>query len=250
MLETLEKLTFFPYEVIICDNGSITSDLFLLKNAVKNRDNVCIFYRQQTQKGSIGHAEALDLISSKVKTNYFAVIDADAVFLVKNWDRILIECLTDTIKAVGTQAAGGKIQDFPQAYAVVFETATFRNLQCSFSPGQGAVIDPHRDVGWTIREKFNAASLRGEVLLLRNTRNWKDGPFRELTCGEFYLNGVDHIFASHFGRGSTLGAAKRRGIWTHIPIFRRIIASSIGARERDLWIRTARKIVDSQLNSP
>lgn len=249
MLDALEKLTFFSYEVIICDNGSATSDLTLLKDAVINRDNVCIFYRQQTKKGSVGHGEALDFISSKVKTDYFAVIDADAAFLMKDWDRILIERLTNTIKAIGTQAAGGKVQDFPVAYGIIFETAAFRRLRCIFSPLKGDLLDSDHDVGWIIREKFHAAGLTGEVLELKITRDWKNGPFRELICGEFYLKGIDHIFASHFGRGSTLGAAKRIGIWTRIPVLRRIIAFRVGVRERDLWIQTAQQIVNAQLGA-
>lgn len=250
MLDALEKLTFLPYEVIVCDNGSAASDLVLLKNALTNRRNACVYYRQQSQIGSVGHGEALDLICGKVETEYFTVIDADAAFLVKDWDRILIERLTDTIKAIGTQAAGGKVQDFPHMYGVLFETATFRSLRCSFLPVPGEVIDPHRDTGWMIREKFHAAGLKGVVLKMKNTRDWKNGPFQKMTCGEFYLQGMDHIFASHYGRGSTLGAAKRRGIWTSIPVLRRVIAARVGARERELWIQTAQQIVDSQLVAP
>lgn len=247
MLDSLEKLTFYPYEVIICDNGSTESDLVLLKDALINRSNACVYYRQQSQRGSVGHGEALDLICAKVETDYFVVIDADAVFLIKDWDRILIERLTVTIKAIGTQAAGGKAQDFPHMYGVMFDTPTFRSLGCGFSPAHGDVIDPHRDTGWMIREKFHAAGLEGEVLEMKNTRDWKVGPFRKLICGEFYLQGMEQIFASHFGRGSTLGAAKRRGIWTRIPIVRRVVAARIGVRERRLWIETAQRIVDTQL---
>jgi glycosyltransferase involved in cell wall biosynthesis len=250
MLDALEKLTSSSYEVIVCDNGSTVSDLLVLKNALTNRSNASVYYRQQTKGGSAGHGKALDFICSKVETEYFAVIDADAAFLIKDWDRILIDRLTGTVKAIGTQAAGGKVQDFPHIYGVLFDTVTFRALGCHFSPAPGDVIDPHRDTGWEIREKFHAADLKGEVLEMKNTREWKYGPFRDLICGEFYLQGIDHIFASHYGRGSTLGAAKRRGVWTRIPVLRRVIAAEIGARERDLWIKTAQQVVDSQLPAP
>lgn len=71
-----------------------------------------------------------------------------------------------------------------------------------------------------------------------------------MTCAEFYLQGVDHIFGSHYARGSTLGSAKRRGIWMRMPVLRQVIAYIIGSRERDLWVQTAQRIVNSQSAAP
>ena len=56
--------------------------------------------------------------------------------------------------------------------------------------------------------EFNLkAGYIGKIFKAYNTRNYKKGPFKSLICAEFYL-GDDKIFASHFGRGSSLGIAK------------------------------------------
>lgn len=246
MLLAFEKLTYHKYQVLICDNGSSDDELLKLSAAVKNRPNVSVFYRSQSTAGSIGHGEALDFLIGKVDTPYFVIMDADAAFLVREWDRLLIGRLDDQVKAIGTQASGDKPKDFPLMYAVLFETSAFRELGCSFLPAASAGVEVLKDTGWLIREKYQAAGLRGEVLEFRNTRNWKGGPFKDLLVAEFYLDGYEQVFVSHYGRGSSLGYAKRRGFWVRLPGIRSIIAKRIGTRERDQWISIATSLVEAQ----
>jgi hypothetical protein len=83
---------------------------------------------------------------------------------------------------------------------------------------------------------------------VRITREYKEGPFRDVICGEYYLEGYDEIFACHFGRGSSLGAAKYKK-WNKLltlPIINSIARKLKGYKERKQWLDTCRKIIEGQ----
>lgn len=67
MLDSLEKLTSSSYEVIVCDNGSTVSDLLVLKNALTNRSNASVYYRQQTKGGALDTARRSILSAPRLK---------------------------------------------------------------------------------------------------------------------------------------------------------------------------------------
>ena len=185
-------------------------------------------------------------------TPYFAILDADAVWLKKNWDKILINQIDDQIKIIGTQADGPtKPQDFPLIYAVFFETASFKKLNVDFRPNNQA---RHEDTGYKLKEKYLSAGLKGKVLTMKNTRTFKSGPFHSLigVC-EYYLPEFPEFpFTSHFGRGSTLGAAKYyKSPWAWIYRLPKIgpwLLKLKGRAEQRRWFAICRQIVNNQLS--
>ena len=243
----LKELTKNPYEVFILDNGSRISDCRNLERTCSRYDNVFLERKKTNLKGSLAHGSALNYLVEKVRTPYFSVLDADATWLIKGWDEILISKINDKVKVIGTQAAGNKPKDFPLMYAILFETEAFRKLNIDFRPKD---ITKYRDTGYEIREKYLAAGFEGETIDIELTRVFQNGPFKDIICAEFYLVGYEHIFASHFGRGSTSGAHKYRkgcGISYKLPIIGRYLRVCRGRREKNKWIRICKDIVDKQL---
>ena len=98
------------------------------------------------------------------------------------------------------------------------------------------------DTGWEMQEKFTKNNYHIKFLDVRSTKEYKDGPFRNIICGEFYINGHDGIFACHFGRGSTLGMGKYyKGL--KIPIVNNIIRKIKGYYDRKKWLEICREII-------
>ena len=76
----------------------------------------------------------------------------------------------------------------------------------------------------------------------------------------FYKNGIDEIFACHFGRGASLGRGKymnklkKNGtkgkvkLTYRIPIMGKRLVKSKGKRQKKEWIRVCRRIVDNYEN--
>ena len=247
-LYSLMKLTNNSYEVFILDNNSILKDYKKLKNLISEYKNVYLERTETKLQGSSAHAEGLNYLVKKVETPYFCILDADAVWLRKNWDQILINKLNNKTKVIGTQASGNKPKDFPLMYAIFFETKTLKKLNIDFRPKD---LTKLQDTGWKIREKYLNAGFKGKNIEMKNTKKYKKGPFKELICAEYYLDkDYKNIFASHFGRGSTLGVNKylrtsKRYLYK-LPILGEYFLQRKGKREKNEWIKVCRKIVDEQ----
>jgi hypothetical protein len=114
-------------------------------------------------------------------------------------------------------------------------------------------LEKHEDTGYELREKYLSAGYEGKVLEMKNTRFYKDGPFHNLLgVGEYYLNkDFSFPFASHFGRGSTLGAAKFYkspfAFSYRIPFFGPRLLRLKGASERKKWVSVCQKIINFQI---
>jgi glycosyltransferase involved in cell wall biosynthesis len=246
-LFALAKLTKNEYKVIICDNGSRYSDKRRLKRMVAKYHNVELFFREQSTRGSRAHGEALDILIDKIDTPYGVILDADASFLKKDWDEILINQLDDEIKIIGAPPVKNPIKptDFPLTYAVLFDTKVFKTLKIDMRPKNPKI---GQDTGWEMREKFLENGYQGEVLEVRSTRVYKEGPFRNVICAEYYLEGYDGIFACHFGRGSSLGAAKYKE-WNRLlslPVINFIVRKVKGYKEKKQWLSICREIIKAQ----
>ena len=78
-------------------------------------------------------------------------------------------------------------------------------------------------------------------LVAKNTRHYKDGPFGDILCAEYYLDAeLKDIFSCHFSRGSSSGKAKyKEGILLRIPFLNKIIRHMNGKRDRKKWIERA-----------
>jgi len=250
MLYSFAKLTKNSYKVIICDNYASDKEIENIKEVANKYKDVEVIYRKQTQAGSIGHAEAMDLLVSKVDTPYFVTMDSDAVFLAKDWDELLINKLDVTTKVIGTTLPptikGNKPLDFPLVFAVLYETNTYKKLNPSFMPGD-TQQDKSKDTGWQIRELYLKNHYKGEVFGAKNTKFSKDTPFGELYCAVYYLD--DILITSHFGRGSSGGVAKYNNkLWFRVPLISRLIRKYIGLKEKQHWIDRCKTIVKNEIS--
>lgn len=245
-LYALSKLTKNAYKVFILDNNSEQRDYKKLKKITNKLDNIFLERHPTKLAGEIAHGVALNYLCNKVDTPYFVILDPDAIWLRKNWDEILISHLDNRIKVVGTQAVGSrKYTDFPIVYAALFETKSFKKSNIDFRPQK----EP--GVGSELRKKYLRAGFKGKIIEMKNTRTYKRGPFNNIICAEYYLDGdYEHIFASHFSRGATLGANKYIKTWKKylykIPILGKPMLVKRGEKEKNKWIKVCKKIIDSQ----
>lgn len=247
-LYALAKLTKNNYKVIICDNGSYYLDKWKLKKVVSKYKNVELFFRKQSTRGSMGHGEALNILIDKIDTPYAVILDADATFLKKDWDEILLNQLDDRVKIIGAAPAENPLKpsDFPLTYAVLFDTEVFKTLKIDIRPKNPKI---GKDTGWEMREKFLKNGFDGKILEEKRTREYKQGPFRNVICGEYYLEGCDGVFACHFGRGATLGAAK---YYKGNRLFKLLLIPLIkmkGYTEKRAWLGICKDIVERESRS-
>ena len=104
----------------------------MLERAVEKYRDAFLERSDTSLRGSIAHSTALNYLVDKVDTPYFSILDADAVWLKKDWDVLMIKALNEKVKVIGTQAPPPKPQDFPNLTAIFFETATFKKLKIKF----------------------------------------------------------------------------------------------------------------------
>lgn len=250
MLYSLTRLTYNPYRVLICDNGSKPADILRLIDAVKIYENVELIFRQQKQSGSMAHGEALDILIDRVDTDYFVIMDSDCTFLMWHWDKALLARMDENIKIIGTPKLldyGRQVSDFPSVFAVMLNTKTYRDMDLSCKP---ADLSATQDTGWQWRERYLQQKYPFEIFEAHNTRTYQNGPFAAVICAEFYLQGNNTLIASHFGRGSSGGLTKYTKNWYgNLPLLRKLIARVIGYYEKQRWLNIARSIVDQAANA-
>jgi len=257
-LYCLKKLTKNQYKVIIRDNNSDKADFLYLKKEIKNFPNVELYRIENFKEiGSIAHGIAINDLINKINTKYGVILDADCTFLIKNWDEYLINQINEEYPIIGTQAVPGyyskRASDFPLAFAVLFRTDILKKLNIDFmckNPSEGL------DTGYQLREKYLAQGYLGKILIGKNTREYKKGPFSNIICEEYYLDGFDNIFASHFGRGSTLGKAKyiikksedgkikKKKLLYTFPLIGNYFLTSKGKKEKKDWIKICKSLIN------
>ena len=153
--------------------------------------------------------ELITVVTVNYNTSDFIeiILDADAILLKNEWADILIDQLDDKTKIIGCPPVKNPIKptDFPLVYVTLFDTKIFKSLKLDMQPKNPEI---GQDTGWEMRKKFLKNRYKCKVLEARSTRNYKEGPFRDIICAEYYFEGYDDVFACHFGRGATLGIAK------------------------------------------
>jgi hypothetical protein len=247
ILYAIKKLTVSKYKVLICDNGSRQKDILKLAEIAKINECVEIIYRQQRESGSIAHGEALDILIGLVHSKYTVIMDSDCTFLMNGWDEEMISQVNGDVKIIGATSpisrAGGREAggDFPLPFAVLFETAVFRELKICCTPANKNI---GQDTGWEWREKFKEAGYKGKTFISTSTRDYKKGYFRDIIGVEEYYTDDMRLIASHFGRGSSLGEAKYFK-WLNIPIISQVIRKSYGKIEKRRWINKCNQLIDS-----
>jgi len=252
-LYCLNKLTKNNYKVIIRDNNSKIKDFLNLKNNIDEFSNIELFRVEDFKyTGSMAHAIAINELINKIDTKYGVILDADCTFLHDNWDNILINEIDEKCPIIGTQAPNTpnskKFKDFPLMFALFFNTDILKKLNVDFKPTN---IKDAKDTGYNLRDTYLENGYEGKIINFRSTRTYKMGPFREVICGEYYLEGYDKIFASHFGRGSSLGATKYLKSWKkkfyRIPKIGTYFLKLKGKREKKKWIKICQELVHNQL---
>ena len=255
MLYAFSKLTFHSYKVIIRDNNSTRKDFKKLEYIIKKYKNVTLYKVKTLSTGSVAHGEALNDLVSKIDTEYGVIIDADATFLIKDWDKILINKMNNILPIYGTQAdiGSGKFEDFPLMFAMIFKTDILKDLQIDFRPRD---LSKFEDTGWELREKFLKGGFNGGLLYDFNTRLYKKGPFANIVCSEYYLSpdGTnDQIFACHFGRGSAPKSKNLVKVDAGSNIFLRIINKALSVfnvlkwkKDKKVWLTICKKIINEQ----
>lgn len=248
-LYCLERITKNDYKVIIRDNNSRIKDYLNLKKKIQKYPNVELYRIDNFEfTGSIAHGIAINDLVKRIDTKYGAILDADCTFLYKNWDKVLIKQIDRQYPIIGTQAPPQKPQDFPYVFALFFINDIIQNLGIDFKPTD---IRKFKDTGFELREKFFEKGYKGKLLRIKITRTYKSGPFGDkVICAEYYLNGIKEIFASHFGRGSTLGISKYlKGFkkkFYKIPIIGKYFLVRKGKKEMKKWMKICKNIINKQ----
>lgn len=249
MLHGLHTLSKKTYPIIICDNGSSDENVLKLVELQKKYSNVELVFRTQSQAGSIGHAEAVDLLAERVRTPYFLLMDADCCILRNDWDQILLDEFKENIKVFGTPRLlqnGDNLEDFPTGFSTIYDKETYDRLECSFMPGPGGTAE-NQDTGYLISERFRANGFAYGNLVAKNTRHYKSGPFGDLLCAEYYLDKeCKELFSCHFSRGSSNGKDKyKEGLLLKVPVVNKLYRHINGRRDRKKWINRAYKIIET-----
>lgn len=252
MLFALSRRTRNPYKVLIRDNGSNQRDVERLRRIVQAYNNVMLYEAHTNLVGSLAHGTGLNELVQRIDTEYGVILDADAVFIMQDWDQLLIDQLTDHVPIYGTQAdiGGGKPEDFPLMFAVLFKTEILKSLLIDFRPKNTRA---YQDTGWELREKYRAAGYDGGLLYSFSTRTFKRGPFANVICTEYYSSpdGTGPIIASHFGRGSAPKAKaliKVRGSSYIVRILNKALSYANMVkwkRDKRWWISVCRNLLQS-----
>ncbi len=246
----LDRITKNTFKVIIRDNNSRFKDFLNLKNNVKSRPNVELYRVENfNHLGSIAHGLAINDLLKKINSKYGVILDADCTFLIKNWDELLINEINEEYPIIGTQAPSlsDKPQDFPLMFAIFFDAKIMKHLNIDFMPKN---IEEFQDTGHELRKKYITEGYKSKLLIDKNTRSYKLGPFKALICAEYYFKDYKHIFASHFGRGSTLGSSKylhtNKRMFYQTPIIGASLLMRKGKKEKEKWISICKDIVKDQ----
>jgi hypothetical protein len=249
-LFALKSLTHNSYKVLINDNGSRKKDISMLQKITQEEKNVFVNFRKskyEFKDQSFAHAEALDILINMVDTKYTVILDSDCILLMKNWDQYLINQINDKVKIIGAPLPPGrsglKPYDFPFQFAVLFETETYKKLKISCMPCD---ISKGKDTCWEWKPKFTNNGYEAGIFIVKNTRDFKDGPFGNVLCEEYYVDD-NRLIASHFGRGSSGGTVKLYGKWYfNLLIVSKFIKRVIAYKQKNDWINKCYKIIREQ----
>ena len=250
LLYSISNLTQNYYQVIICDNGSNDKELIKLSHVVRRYKDVNVFFRTQSQHGSIGHAEALDILIEKVGTKYTVIMDSDCVLLMKGWDQYMIDQMNKHVKIVGSSKIEGvKVgrsgSNFILPFISMFETKIFKDLQISCMPGN---IKNGEDTCWEWSKKYKKNNYKCSKFIGESTRNNLSTEFSNIVGIEVYYTSECKIIGSHFGRGSSNGYAKYKNwYFRFIPFLSKYLNNFYGLQQKNKWILRSINIIKKEI---
>ena len=238
-LRAIERLTVSKWKMVICDNGSAHEDFVRLRNGTSRYRNVTLLARTQTEFGSSGHGEALNVLAGHIDTRYGAILDADCLPLMFGWDSFLIDKLDGEVKIAGTPVAhntpGDSKRDrsFPLMFLCLFEANALRIGEIDFRPRS---IPAGEDTGWRMRETVEKQGYRGFCLFGQNTRTYRQGPLAATICDEYYTDAsCERLICAHFGRGSNPRSGKYKS------------GSVSYAEDKGKWLIACASIIDGEI---
>lgn len=250
LLYSLYNLTQNYYQVIICDNGSNDMELIKLSHIVRKYKDVNVFFRLQSQHGSIGHSEALDILIEKVNTKYTVILDSDCVLLMKGWDQYMINQMDEHIKIVGSSEIDGvKVDrfgsDFVLPFISMFETKIFKDLKISCMPKN---LKNGEDTCWEWSKKYKENNYKCSKFIGKSTRNNFNTEFSNIVGIEIYYTLENKLIGSHFGRGSSNGYAKyKEWYFRLIPFLSKYLNNLYGQQQKNKWILKSIDIIKRSL---
>ena len=107
-----------------------------------------------------------------------------------------------------------------------------------------------QDTCWEWKTKIESNNYRGKTFVTKNTRDYNQGPFSDLTGVEEYYH-EDILIAAHFGRGGSQGLAKfiktngKENIFFLIYLY--VLWKIKWKIEIRKWSLISRKIIESQI---
>ncbi len=256
-LYCLKHITKNKYKVIIRDNDSDKNHSDYLRKNIRKYPNIELYkVKNLNLVGSMAHGTSLNDLVKRIDTKIGVILDADFTFLYKNWDEILINEISEEYPIIGTQASefSRKDLDFPYVYGILFNFEIFKKFKVDFKPSKPSFIGDNspiiKDTGYKLRELYLKHGYKGKLITNKRTTIYRLGPFHKINCSEFYLDGYDRIFGSHFKRGSTVNTSKyigkKRITVFKIPIIGYQLLRLKVKREKMRWIKTCKLIVSSQ----
>jgi hypothetical protein len=75
--------------MVISDNGSVDEYFVRLRNCASLHSKVPLLERTQTEFGSFGKREALNVLVHHIDTRFGLILDADCLPLMFGWNAIL-----------------------------------------------------------------------------------------------------------------------------------------------------------------
>jgi len=206
------------FDVVIVDNSfpHQKEELEALKAQYSKYDNIRIIYHTPTinrqLRGSLEHAEGLNIILKETKTPYMLVHDPDFFWIKKNYLKTMELYLLQgkvTIGAPYTKPVKIGKSNFPAAFGCAFLTDALRDNNLNFDVGDTLeeVTMDHKDVGWKIRERLSVEPMISFPQQPADIRNvFGQHSFQTMSM-QYSFEGK--TFAYHLYRGSFVDTSEK-----------------------------------------
>lgn len=204
--KSAKKGAIGEFSYLIVDNGSKKSHIKRLNKLKKSNNNIDLIFSNNDHKfASYNHAMGVEKGLLIVKTKYCLILDSDTIFLKHGWDSTLLSFFKEKTAIVGFEATN-RI-GFPQIMFSCIDVKIFKENKISCMPSfeNKKECNPLNDTA----HQWKKLKKNYEIVTFpfKNTRDYNSPYFKNIVgIEEYYIN--NELFASHFGRGSSLGSAK------------------------------------------
>ncbi len=102
----------------------------------------CVAKAPNTGHNSLNHGTAMNLALKYIESDYVVFIDADMAIVHKDWDKIVINELTQNDCFGVSYAHSKKYKNFPTVYMFAFRSHILDKVQLDFRPSVTIGVDP------------------------------------------------------------------------------------------------------------